>query len=307
MPGFTDLPPELRVVIWELCLPGPRNVTVLERHTPAPVVLHVCRESRDLAQQSYELAFSVVSKLSWGAYGPIIDFERRPVVWFNFKEDRLCLDSTNIKYGPYLKSFKRLRSLGLRCWPGGSPWNLLLTVCDKLGRWENVLEGLTEIVFFGPLVTSVSVLKWYRSENAAGDPDNQRDACERLRKRLTRRLSVLNDCMVPMRWVPANSAHDYDFNDPTDALAAECARYYVFLCATTGQLEVQRLTKDQLGWKKRSGCRKRGFGGCLEHPWDLSTSEDELCRNKKRMRSKKTKAQLYDVHVAKRLMKNVNR
>ncbi|KAI0832949.1 hypothetical protein F5Y06DRAFT_307407 [Hypoxylon sp. FL0890] len=278
MSGFADLPPEVRELIWEYCLPGPRNVTVLRRHTPAPVVLHICRESRVEAQRWYELAFPIALLRPKSQYAePVVQFEDRRVIWFNFKEDRLCLDSSRFKPRHCKRSFQRLRSLGLRCCPGGKPWNLLRSVAGRLRKWETTqLPWLKEIVFFGPAVHHVSLRNWYASERAAEVSEYQWDACERLRRRMTSMPSMRHSSGIPMRWVPANSAHNYAFNDPTDSLATERARYYVFLCATTGQFEVQKLTKEQLGWTAREYGPIRGFRGCPEHPCDLSTSDDEI-------------------------------
>jgi 2EXR family/SAP domain len=76
---FKSLPPELRDLVWEYSLPGPRTLcpgtriwgetaegwaedtTVLyfpkDQHTPNPSALSVCRESRKIALQRYRLCF----------------------------------------------------------------------------------------------------------------------------------------------------------------------------------------------------------------------------------------------------------
>ena len=111
---FGDLPLELRLKVWEY-LVQPRIVIAacfdeqrvpekraqLARrasHLPAPVLLHICREARQLALKHYELAFSwrVPSMLA----RPRASEAR---VWFNFEQDTLFLlgelepyDSSNI-------------------------------------------------------------------------------------------------------------------------------------------------------------------------------------------------------------------
>jgi hypothetical protein len=63
------LPVELRDMVWELQLPGPRTIKILEgtlrdgRRTAGaarvlvPTLLHICKESRDFALRFYRLSF----------------------------------------------------------------------------------------------------------------------------------------------------------------------------------------------------------------------------------------------------------
>lgn len=53
-PNFAALPPELRAMIWELCLPSrvirlSRLSLTTTRTKKPPLIAHVCRESRALA------------------------------------------------------------------------------------------------------------------------------------------------------------------------------------------------------------------------------------------------------------------
>jgi hypothetical protein len=98
-PLFSYLPPELRVKIWELNLPGPRLVSL--RYTsatadpsnhamrkalrgctssaPIPVNLHINREARANALQYYQLSFNL--------------HHCAPKIWFDFNNDVLYFPS----------------------------------------------------------------------------------------------------------------------------------------------------------------------------------------------------------------------
>ncbi|KAF4462538.1 hypothetical protein FALBO_10646 [Fusarium albosuccineum] len=113
-PQFAQLPPELRLKIWS-CLIQPRIIVVCclqrderldeRRHElnsrshgrATPVLLHINRESRYLALQHYELAFSWrISKL----------LSDTPVsapaqVWFNFAIDAVYLSGELEAYDSY--------------------------------------------------------------------------------------------------------------------------------------------------------------------------------------------------------------
>jgi hypothetical protein len=112
---FADLPPEIRLKIWGY-LVQPRIITAccLERSPttlPAkraelaarsrgslvPVLLHVCREARDLALSQYELAFS------WKITALLSDtpIERPARIWFNFALDALYLTGELEAYDSY--------------------------------------------------------------------------------------------------------------------------------------------------------------------------------------------------------------
>ncbi|OBT80025.1 hypothetical protein VF21_01189 [Pseudogymnoascus sp. 05NY08] len=73
---FPKLPTEIRLMVWDFCLPGPRVVDVRMRRRfvrvstrkvfnfprfisslDHPVILHICSESRSLALKHYELSF----------------------------------------------------------------------------------------------------------------------------------------------------------------------------------------------------------------------------------------------------------
>ena len=72
---FTSLPYELRAQIWQLALPGPRVIEIRNRagyfenlHCTQiysicriPVLLHTCRESREVALKYYALSFSITN------------------------------------------------------------------------------------------------------------------------------------------------------------------------------------------------------------------------------------------------------
>lgn len=91
-PQFTDLPAEIRLLIWEYLFPGPRTVrlihtrgllpcgcygTVFWSRAPIPVLLHINHETCELAQKHYSLSFGTCA--SWGR------------VYFNFELDALGL------------------------------------------------------------------------------------------------------------------------------------------------------------------------------------------------------------------------
>lgn len=106
-PFFNDLPLELRLKVWEHLL-QPRIVIAAcfdddneggrdtarkraqlarrAKHSPVPVLLHVCHETRRLALQRYELAFA------WRIPGMLARPRASPPrVWFDFARDTLLL------------------------------------------------------------------------------------------------------------------------------------------------------------------------------------------------------------------------
>lgn len=115
-PFFNDLPLELRLKVWEHLLqpriviaacfddeagiPSRKRAQLAQRPNlaPVPVLLHVCHETRRLALQRYELAFS------WRIPGMLATPRASPArVWFDFERDALLLlgelepyDSSNI-------------------------------------------------------------------------------------------------------------------------------------------------------------------------------------------------------------------
>lgn len=63
---FMNLPLEVRLQIWEACLPGPRVITYSSRHNRTLTLLAVCEESRRLLNRRY------IRVLSPGAFFPLI-------------------------------------------------------------------------------------------------------------------------------------------------------------------------------------------------------------------------------------------
>jgi hypothetical protein len=72
--SFMKMPVELRDMVWELQLPGPRTITITEdvahnslndldfrtakaAKTLVPTLLHICKESREFALRFYRLSF----------------------------------------------------------------------------------------------------------------------------------------------------------------------------------------------------------------------------------------------------------
>ncbi|KAI1456209.1 hypothetical protein F4805DRAFT_248235 [Annulohypoxylon moriforme] len=149
MAKFASLPPEIRAMIWGFCLPGPRTVMVKRlRHTRAPVVLHICRESRREARhQSYELAFPVPHDggrwLTWHR----LEFKGQPVIWFNFSLDRLCLESIFVNPDQCSENFRRVRSFGLT-FPLGTTWDPFWDENPLDTRWFDIFPQLEEIAVF---------------------------------------------------------------------------------------------------------------------------------------------------------------
>jgi len=101
--SFMRLPVELRDIVWELQLPGPRTITITEdvvhkslddpdlrkakaAKTPVPTLLHICKESRDFALRFYRLSFE-------------IELADRPI-YFDFERDLLFIPSER-----HLKAF----------------------------------------------------------------------------------------------------------------------------------------------------------------------------------------------------------
>ncbi|KAI1382554.1 uncharacterized protein F4822DRAFT_441810 [Hypoxylon trugodes] len=247
MPGFTDLPPELRVLIWKCCLPGPRNVSVgIQRHTRAPVILQICRESRAEAQRirPLELAFPVPD-----TKGKV--HSKR--VWFNFSEDRLCVDNFLLWLVICPEISRPLRSLGLKFIPPLFSWEIL----NYVRNWEKAITGLEDVVLVEedtsdtgqtPVIgTASSMVDIYRTFP-----------------------QIKPYWTIPMRVHRRHEEHPFD--DPKYAPAADEFHHYVFRCAITSQLEVQVLSRSRLRqFRKVAGGTENelamGYQGCPEHPW----------------------------------------
>jgi hypothetical protein len=105
---FPQLPPELRRKIWYHALPGPRVVSFdfvhrsrdsmphFETNHGPPTLLHVCNESREVALESYDLAFQPKGS-------------SRPAFYFAFKRDTLCFtkETTPISIVLFLEDIKK--------------------------------------------------------------------------------------------------------------------------------------------------------------------------------------------------------
>jgi hypothetical protein len=101
---FPRLPLELRLKVFWRTLPGPRIVRLvfkerdysynnrsgvlsdMESYATIPVILHVCKESREEALRQYQLQFAIGSHL--------------PNVYFNFKIDTLYFGPLEDRFGP---------------------------------------------------------------------------------------------------------------------------------------------------------------------------------------------------------------
>ncbi|KAI1125212.1 hypothetical protein F5Y10DRAFT_13401 [Nemania abortiva] len=97
---FSQLPTELRLMIWSLCLPGPRIISIrcdprpvtqgalhqqeedlshgrqlvqCRSPTPVPATLHVCRESRSEALRRYKLLFGMGGEPGTIYFNPLSD------------------------------------------------------------------------------------------------------------------------------------------------------------------------------------------------------------------------------------------
>ncbi|KAF2966457.1 hypothetical protein GQX73_g7083 [Xylaria multiplex] len=113
---FPKLPAELRIQIWTLAA-GPRilHIRVFPKTpkmypeledlgyaspTPAPAVLHACRESRLIAP--YQKAFFTSTPVRGG--------NETKYIWVNFQQDMICLADYQLKrLGPYRADIERLR------------------------------------------------------------------------------------------------------------------------------------------------------------------------------------------------------
>lgn len=115
MTGFTDLPAELRVQIWQYSLPEPRNLVLswngedFRSNAYAPNLAHVCRESRLELATKYELSFS--------------SQEYPAHIWFDFSCETLYVTDDAYERLPSdvlqriirLRHFRNTDSMAQRC------------------------------------------------------------------------------------------------------------------------------------------------------------------------------------------------
>lgn len=275
MVGISDLPAELRVLIWGFCLPGPRNVVVGKgRHTPAPAVLHLCSESRaEARKKSHELAFPTA-----GSDGRL---NGEPVVWFDFSQDTLCLESRTIEPGSYLENFRRVRSLGFSYWDLDNNSCMITEIIDYTTYKNYSLTALKETVLFGPPINGSGGYISISPANSDKEQVTEWDMYVAFRHMLTDlhrpQIPHLFKCWPPpMRWQPSYSADD-PFGNLTGASKTKNAHLYTYRCAAAEDFDIHRLTKDQLGWFEgaTSGGSEseldRGFEGCpVNHDVNLN-------------------------------------
>ncbi|KAI2632121.1 hypothetical protein GGR54DRAFT_19121 [Hypoxylon sp. NC1633] len=277
MVGLGDLPPEIRACIWSFCLPGPRNVSIRYcSHTPAPVVFHICSESRAEAQNSssYELAFPASFRTKFEMGG-------RPVVWFDFSKDRLCLER-DTKPISCLDNFRRVRSLGLQYWdtpqdPEYLRWLYMGDVSDYFRKRKDIYVGVKEVVFFLP-PQRVTLLE---GNAVMAEPLGDHKVDDEFREYTTRALMELyaqilseggsildNQILPPFKWHMCYDM-EFPFDDPSTAPDAEDSAVYVYLCATSRYLEYTKVSRDQLGLSQEGNPDfKWGFKGCPQHKWE---------------------------------------
>lgn len=106
---FPQLPPELRLMIWERALLCPRivhlvirvspcelNTLFLKSITPAPSLVHVNFESRAVAQRFYEFRF-------FGDTVTGFTYQRKPKIYFNYDIDTLFIDTSRKSIPPLHK------------------------------------------------------------------------------------------------------------------------------------------------------------------------------------------------------------
>ncbi|TGO27281.1 hypothetical protein BPAE_0044g00140 [Botrytis paeoniae] len=103
-PQFNDFPPDIRLIVWEYCIPLPRVVVLTHEpikrpinstdeiwafrsQTPVPVILFVNRESYNIATRFYERAF--INGYREGTH-------TLAEAWFDFKRDILYLPQQHI-------------------------------------------------------------------------------------------------------------------------------------------------------------------------------------------------------------------
>jgi len=87
---FNKLPFDLRLMVWNLCIP-PRVVEILFNRrtgvcrstTPIPVLLHLNQEARYFALKHYQLAFG--------------NDNCEPLIYFDFKIDTLYIGAGNVE------------------------------------------------------------------------------------------------------------------------------------------------------------------------------------------------------------------
>jgi hypothetical protein len=142
---FQDLPTEIRNEIWQYCLPGPRVIEIRNnRDIPGatsicriPPILHVCRESREMALKIYELSFGMDNQPGqiW------VNFER-DIVYFGAKSDfyvMQALSQDGASIVGRVKGLEKIKALALRS-----------RVFGETSRFNlRHFKGLREIVLVG--------------------------------------------------------------------------------------------------------------------------------------------------------------
>lgn len=94
---FSQFPPEIRDLIWEFSLPGPRVLRMKTRgapsidtdkllfpkrnRTPNPAALSLCRRSRAIALQRYKLCFGTPDVYADLSGGDVLYFEPDHIIW----------------------------------------------------------------------------------------------------------------------------------------------------------------------------------------------------------------------------------
>ncbi|OBT69552.1 hypothetical protein VE03_01110 [Pseudogymnoascus sp. 23342-1-I1] len=129
---FPQLPTELRLMVWEFCLPGPRvvDIRMCRKSIPTstgelldvsrfissvdhPVMLHVCSESRRLARQHYRLAFPKKTKTEWSPAKIYVDFSI-DTIWFDNLRYFPSTPSTSSPKTVPKADFARIKYLAMR-------------------------------------------------------------------------------------------------------------------------------------------------------------------------------------------------
>ncbi|KAI1307200.1 hypothetical protein F5Y03DRAFT_383941 [Xylaria venustula] len=147
---FPRLPAELRFQIWTLTANqrivhlgwSPKICWVFNikpknfgysSHTPVPAVLHVCRESRQIAP--YKKTFSTPTLTQSGT--------ETKYIWVNFQKDTICIADHQLEWlRPYQADIERLRIVVANADPPGGYWNLQPCFWDSS---NDILRGFSAL------------------------------------------------------------------------------------------------------------------------------------------------------------------